>query len=101
MQGGEWFRIELDDERLITGLVLDTRGSSGDYPRGYEIYVSASSLGEGRLVVKGEGKEPLIRIVFDQPVLGRAIKIVQTGSTQGLYWSIHELTIESQSPEKE
>jgi len=101
MRGGEWFRIELDDERLITGLVLDTRGSSGDYPRGYEVYVSASSLGEGRLVAKGEGREPLTRIVFDKPVLGRAIKIVQTGKTQGLYWSIHELTIESQSPEKE
>jgi len=101
MQGGEWFRIELDEDRLITGLVLDTRGSSGDYARGYEVYVSPSSLGEGRLVIKGEGKEPLTRIVFDKPVLGRAIKIVQTGKTQGLYWSIHELTIESHSPKKE
>ena len=42
-QGGEWFRIELDEERLIAGLVLDTRGSGGDYLAG-TIYVSPSSL---------------------------------------------------------
>jgi hypothetical protein len=95
MSGGEWFRIELDEERLITGLVLDTRGSGGDYPRGYEVYVSAGSLGEGQLVAKGQGKEPLLKIVFERPVRGRAIKIVQTGQSQGLFWSIHELTVES------
>jgi HEAT repeat protein len=94
MAGGEWFRIELDEEREITGLVLDTRGSGGDFPRGYEIYVSASSLGDGQLVCKGKGTEPLLKIVFDKPVRGRAIKILQTGRSEGLFWSIHELTIE-------
>ena len=101
MAGGEWFRIDLGDERLFTGLVLDTRGSSGDYPRGYEVYVSASSLGEGQLVAKGEGKGPVTKITFDKPARGKAIKIVQTGQSQGLYWSIHELTIESQTVEEE
>jgi HEAT repeat protein len=100
MSGGEWFRIELDEERLIAGLVLDTRGSGGDYPRGYEVYVSSSSLGEGQLVVKGEGKGPVTEIKFDKPVRGRAVKIVQTGEALGAFWSIHELTIQSQPVEK-
>jgi HEAT repeat protein len=96
MSGGEWFRLELDEERVMTGLVLDTRGSGGDYPRGYEVYVSAGALGEGQLVAKGQGREALLKIVFERPVRGRAVKIVQTGQSQGLFWSIHELTIESQ-----
>lgn len=100
MSGGEWFRIELDEERLITGLVLDTRGSSGDFPRGYEVYVSPSSLGDGQCVIKGKGDGPVTKIVFDKPVRGRAVKIVQTGQSSGLFWSIHELTIESQPVEK-
>jgi len=95
-QGGEWFRIELDDDCLIKGLTLDAQGSGGDYPRGYEIYVSASSLGDGPLVLKGQGDSAVTKIVFPQPVRGRAIKIVQTGRAQGLFWSIHELTIDSE-----
>lgn len=95
-QGGEWFRIELDEDCLIRGLVLDTRGSGGDYPRGYEIFVSPSSLGDGTLVLKGQGSEAVTKIVFPQPVRGRAIKIVQTGRAEGLFWSIHELTIDAE-----
>jgi HEAT repeat protein len=94
--GGEWFRIELDEERTISGIVLDSAGSGGDYPRGYEVYVSASSLGDGQLVAKGKGTEAVVKIKFDKPVRGKAIKIVQTGQAQGLFWSIHELTVESQ-----
>jgi HEAT repeat protein len=94
-EGGEWFRIELDGEHLISAVVLDTRGSGGDYPRGYEVYVSASSLGEGKLAIKGEGNSAVTRIAFKEPVRGKAIKIVQTGRVQGLFWSIHELTVES------
>ena len=95
-QGGEWFRIELDEDCLIRGLVLDTRGSGGDYPRGYEIFVSPSSLGDGTLVLKGQGSEAVTKIVFPQPVRGRAIRIVQTGRAEGLFWSIHELTIDAE-----
>ncbi len=95
-QGGECFRIELDEDCLIKGLVLDSSGSGGDYPRGYEIYVSPSSLGDGQLVLKGQGNAAVTKIVFPQPVRGRAIKIVQTGRAEGLFWSIHELTVDSQ-----
>ncbi|NLF70894.1 MAG: hypothetical protein GX575_17825 [Candidatus Anammoximicrobium sp.] len=95
-QGGEWFRLELDEECWIKGLVLDSQGSGGDYPRGYEIYVSPSSLGDGQLVLKGKGTQAVTRIEFSQPVRGRAVKIIQTGRAPGLYWSIHELAIESQ-----
>ena len=94
--GGEWFRIELDEERSISGLVLDARGSDGDFPRGYEVYVSASSVGDGSLVAKGKGTDAVTKIVFEKPVRGKAIKIVQTGQVAGLFWSIHELTVESQ-----
>ncbi|MCU0873885.1 MAG: discoidin domain-containing protein, partial [Pirellulaceae bacterium] len=75
---------------------LDASGSGGDYPRGYEIYVSPSSLGDGQLVLKGQGDGAVTRIVFAQPVRGRAIKIIQTGRAEGLFWSIHELTVDSQ-----
>ncbi len=95
-QGGEWFRIELDEDSLIKGLVLDTSGSGGDYPRGYEVYVSRGVTGDGKRILVGQGDGPITKIVFPEPIRARAIKIIQTGSTAGLYWSIHELTVDAQ-----
>jgi HEAT repeat protein len=92
MRGGEWFRIELDGERLISGVVLDSRASAADYPRGYEVYVSRSTLGQGKLVAKGKGTNWRTEIRW-APVVGRAIRIVQTGQASGNFWSIHELEV--------
>ena len=100
MRGGEWFKLDLGEVKRIAGLVLDTKGSGGDYPRGYEVYVAKGSLARGTLVAKGKGTGPITEIKFDRPVAGKTIKIVQTGQTGGLYWSIHELEVKSQPLEE-
>lgn len=92
MKGGEWFRIELDQDQLISGVVLDASGSAGDYPRSYEVYIATSSIGDGKLIAKGKGNSARTEIKF-APVLGRSIKIVQTGSAPGNFWSIHTLEV--------
>ena len=95
MAGGEWFRVELDEAKLLTAVVLDAKDSRNDYPRGYEVYVCKGRLGQGKLVAKGKGTGSVTTIRFPKPVVGKSIKIVQTGQTSGLFWSIHELTVES------
>ena len=92
--GGEWFMIELPVEQTITKLTLDTRGSGGDYPRGYEIYISRDGQSWGQPIVKGEGKGAVTEIPLP-PTFGRFVKIVQTGKSEGLFWSIHELKLET------
>jgi hypothetical protein len=94
MRGGEWFVIELAMEQQVTSLTLDTRGSNGDYPRGYEVYLSRDGKNWGKPVVTGQGKGPVTEIAIE-PTFGRYIKIVQTGKTNGLFWSIHELKVET------
>ena len=69
------------------------RRSDGDYPRGYEVYVSNSRTKLGQPVAKGKGKNAVTEITF-APTSGRYVKIVQTGKAEGLYWSIHELRVE-------
>jgi HEAT repeat protein len=93
MKGGEWFKVDLGHPQKVTGLVLDTRGSNGDYPRGYEVYVSPNMVGRGKLAAKGEGNGPVTEIKLDSPLPARVITIVQTGRAGGLFWSIHELTV--------
>jgi len=93
MQGGEWFMLDLGRPRPVKKIVLDAKGSGGDYPRGYEVYVSNRRGDMGPAVVKGEGKGAVTEITFPART-GRFVKIVQTGRTDGLFWSIHELTVE-------
>ncbi len=94
MRGGEWFLYELPVEHEIRGLVLDTRGSNGDYPRGYEVYVSRDGKSWGKAIAEGKGTGPVTEIKF-QPTYSRFIKIVQTGKTDGIFWSIHEIKVDS------
>ncbi|MBM4032548.1 MAG: hypothetical protein FJ291_12290 [Planctomycetes bacterium] len=98
MAGGEWFMAELPVEQIVTKLTLDTRGSAGDYPRGYEVYLSRDGKAWGAPVAKGEGNNPITDIPL-KPGFGRFIKIVQTGKTSGLFWSIHELKLETKPAE--
>jgi len=48
----------------------------------------------GKSIVSGKGTKPLTVIKFPRPVQTRFIKIVQTGSVPGLFWSIHELKVD-------
>ena len=94
MKPGDWFMIDLGIERTVAGLTLDAAGSRGDYPRGYEVYVSFDGGSWGKPIVSGKGTKPLTVIKFSTPVQTRFIKIVQTGSVPGLFWSIHDLKVD-------
>ncbi len=98
MKGGEWFMVELPVEQVVTKLTLDTRGSAGDYPRGYEVYLSRDGRAWGTPVATGKGDKPITEITL-KPGFGRFIKIVQTGKSDGLFWSIHELKLETKPAE--
>ena len=78
----------------IYAVTLDTTKSQNDYPRGYKVYVGAEEIDTDAAepVASGEGTGPITKIEFDPPIKGRYIKIVQTGK-EGLFWSIHELTV--------
>jgi len=93
MRPGMWFVLDLGVEQAIKKIVLDTRNSRGDYPRGSEVYVSFDGKSWGKPVLKAKAQGPITTYVFPKPIHGRFIKIVQTGRTQGLYWSIHELKV--------
>lgn len=94
---GQWFVLDLGGAHQIQKIVLDTRGSGGDYPRGYEVYVSMTEGDWMAPAASGEGNGPITEIDIPS-VYGRFIRIVQTGSADGLYWSIHELSVEAAAP---
>ncbi|MCF7976325.1 MAG: ThuA domain-containing protein [Phycisphaerae bacterium] len=94
MRPGDWFVLDLGMETAVTGLTLDTRNSSNDYPREYEVYVSFDGGNWGQPIVTGKGTDPLTKIRFPKTVTTRFIKILQNGSSDSWHWSIHELTVD-------
>ena len=89
---GMWFQIELPQETPIAGLELDAGSSLSDYPRGYKVELSGDGQTWGTPVAQGSGTRPLTEILFPS-AKAKFIRITQTGSVDGLFWSIHELEV--------
>ena len=95
MRPGMWFMLDLGVEQGVKKLILDTRGSAGDYPRGSEVYVSFDGKTWGKKpVLTSKPQGPMTTLTFSPTVHARYLKIVQTGSVEGLFWSIHEMKVE-------
>ncbi|NLH18419.1 MAG: hypothetical protein GX455_17735, partial [Phycisphaerae bacterium] len=50
----------------------------------------------GRPVLTGEADKPLTELDFGKTIYARFIKIIQTGSSDSWYWSIHELKVKGE-----
>jgi hypothetical protein len=85
-----WFQLDLGAGKTVTKLVLDASGSPGDYPRGYEVYASNDPTDFGEPIATGQGESAVVEIVLPE-TSQRLLRIVQTGSSGGLWWSIHEV----------
>ncbi|MDX6515809.1 MAG: glucosylceramidase, partial [Gaiellaceae bacterium] len=89
MANGDWFQVDMGSARAFSGLLIDSAGSTGDFARGYQVYVSSDGVSWGTAIASGPGAGQLSRIVFPA-VTARYVRVVQTGSA-GNWWSIHEL----------
>lgn len=92
MRPGMWYQIELPQAQRIKGLILDAASSGSDFPRKYSVTVSTDGKTWSKPVAEGVGVKPLTEITFD-PVGAKFIRITQNGSTDGLFWSIHQLDV--------
>ncbi len=88
---GQWFQIDMGVVQSFNGIALDAASSGGDYPRGYQVFVSNDGSNWGSAVASGSGSAQLVTITFSLQS-ARYIKIAQTGSA-GNWWSIHELNV--------
>jgi hypothetical protein len=87
-----WYSVDMKRKKSFDKIILDTAYSKDDYPRGYEVYVSDDGENWGKSIAKGKGSSPNTTITF--PLQNkRYIKIAQTGSDKGCYWSIHEFNV--------
>jgi hypothetical protein len=89
---GQWFQIELPTETEVVGVYLDTTKSGNDFPRGYKVELSTDGTTWSKPVAEGKGSGAITDIPF-APAKAKFIRITQTGSVNGKFWSIHEISV--------
>jgi hypothetical protein len=92
---GQWFQVDLGSAQTFQKLVLDASNSPNDYPRGYAVYVSDTGADWASLspVATGSGSGAVTTITLSAAVTKRYVRIVQTGSAAGSWWSIDEFNL--------
>ena len=88
---GQTFQLDMAVPETFTGLTVDAGTSTGQYPRGYQVFVSSDGTNWGSAIATGTGTTELLVINF--PIqTARYLKIVQTG-TATTPWAIQELNL--------
>lgn len=88
MAPGQSITVDTKATRNVSGVWMDSAGSTGDYARGYQIYLSTDGATFGSPVASGTGTSAVINVSFAARS-ARYIRVVQTGS-HSLWWSIAE-----------
>jgi uncharacterized protein YjdB len=91
-QPGQYFIVDMKTLNTVNKILLDASASPGDFPAGYQVFLSTDGVNWGNVVATGIGTRSLT-IINISALHGRYIKILQTGSTTGSYWSIHEFRV--------
>jgi mono/diheme cytochrome c family protein len=89
---GMWVQVELPEISELTQITLDAGTSTGDYPRGYEVVASVDGKKWSKPIARGDGKNAITKIKFPA-TKAKFLKITQTKRHSGLYWSIHEMSL--------
>ena len=89
---GQFFQLDFNETHVINQVVLDTSGSSNDYPRGYELQASTNGLNFTTIASGQPSASGVTTINFSDRNVG-ILRIVQTGSDNRFWWSIHEVNV--------
>lgn len=90
--GGEWLQFDMAQPYLLTGLTLDATPSKDDYPRKYEILASEDGEHWSKPIATGAGAT-VTAIEFPPHTVARHLRINQSGTAKGNFWSINELQV--------
>jgi lysophospholipase L1-like esterase len=88
MTPGQFVTIDTGRQQNLGRITMDSGPSTGDYARGYQVYLSTNGTGWTNAVATGSGAGQLVDVTFAAQST-RYIKVVETGSA-GNWWSIAE-----------
>jgi glucosylceramidase len=97
-QTGQYLQVDLGRRQHFSSLILDTGASTGDYPRGYAVYVSQDGRHWDGPVATGVGTGQLTDIAVPGHS-ARYLRIMSTASSPS-WWSVADLRVYQRSDER-
>jgi hypothetical protein len=94
---GQWFQVDMGAVNVFSKIILNYINSGNDYPRGYQVTVSDDGINWSSAIASGAGSSSSTTITF-APQAARYIRITQTGSAAGTFWSIDEFNVFGTAP---
>jgi F5/8 type C domain len=88
---GQWISVDMGAAQTFTRIDMDAYGSTGDYPRGYDVYVSSDGTNWGTAIASQTASAELTSVTFTSQSK-RYIKI-QLNTTTSANWTIAELKV--------
>jgi len=92
--GKTWLQVEFKQSRRLQRITLDQTGRTGDFPEGYEVYVTDDLKQPGLPRVTGQGQRDRTVITLPPDTRGRYILIKLTESQPDSNWSVAELWVD-------
>jgi len=93
-QGKPWIQVEFKQSRRLHRITLDQTGRTGEFPEGYEVYVTDNLTQPGPPRVTGQGQRDRTVITLPPDTRGRFILIKLTESQSDSNWSVAELWVD-------
>ena len=88
---GQYVQVDLGHRRRVARVVLDTGTGTGDFPRGYALYLSDDGNSWGDPIATGAGTGQLTAIDVP-PRRARHLRVVATTPAES-WWSIADLRV--------
>jgi O-glycosyl hydrolase len=86
---GLWIRVDMGQTQTFSKILLDVGGSTGDYARSAEVYVSTDGTDWAKVSSVTDGQR--VELISFPTQTARYIKVVNTGNAASNWWSIAEL----------
>jgi hypothetical protein len=90
---GDWFLVDMGSTHSFSSIRLDAAHYDGDYPHGYQVFVSNDGSNWGDAIADGNGSGQVVTISFATQS-ARFIKVVLTVNASK-WWSISEFNVYS------
>jgi len=87
---GQWVEVDMGQAQTFDTVALDSGGSTGDYARSADFYVSSDGTNWTKVASIASGQP--VEVVTFATQTARYIKVVNTG-TAGNWWSIAEFNV--------
>ncbi|OKP82721.1 hypothetical protein A3844_23815 [Paenibacillus helianthi] len=87
---GQYYQVDFGRAETFNRVLIDAGTHTTDYPRGYQIQVSADAS-TWTTIASGTGSSPSVLVDF-APQTARYLKVVQTGNASN-WWTIAELNV--------